>query len=136
MGNKDRGSTTHGRGSGKKARGAGHRGGRGKTGGQKHEKYPQKKWGKSGFKRPKKLVEEKEVVNVGEIDQIIEYLKQKGIAQQKDDHIYIDTNKLEADKILGDGKVTHKLKIEANDFSSKAKEKIEEAGGEVEEKEK
>ncbi|PTD94297.1 50S ribosomal protein L15 [archaeon SCG-AAA382B04] len=134
MGNKDRGSNTHGKGSGKESRGAGHKGGRGKTGGQKHEKYPQKKWGKSGFKRPQKLVEEKEIVNIGEIDQIIDYLLQREIAEEREDYIYVDVEKLEADKVLGKGKVTNKLKIEAEGFSSKAQQKIEQAGGKVEEK--
>lgn len=134
MGNKDRGSTTHGKGEGKKARGAGHRGGRGKTGGQKHEKYPQKKWGKKGFKRPSKVIEEKETINVGDLDQIIEHLIQKDIAKEKEDYIQIDAEDLEAEKILGKGKVKNKLKIKAENFSSKAKQKIEDAGGVVEEK--
>ena len=34
-------------------------------------------------------------------------------------------------KILGNGKLTKKLKIEGHSFSKKAKEKIEKAGGEV-----
>lgn len=134
MGNKDRGSTTHGRGSGKKARGAGHRGGRGKTGGQKHEKYPQKEWGKSGFKRPEKLVEKKDTINIGKIDQISDYLINEELAEEKDDYIQIDAEKLGIDKVLGKGKVTKKIKIIASDFSTSAKQKIKEAGGEVEEK--
>lgn len=134
MGNKDRGSTTHGKGAGKNARGAGHQGGRGKTGGQKHEKYPQKKWGKKGFKRPSKLLEEKETINIGKIDQIINYLVKEDKAEEKDDYIYLDSDELGINKILGQGKVTKKLKIEAEDFSSTAKEKIKKAGGQVEEK--
>jgi large subunit ribosomal protein L15 len=34
-------------------------------------------------------------------------------------------------KILGDGKITKKLKVTASSFSASAKEKIEKVGGEV-----
>ncbi len=133
MGNKDRGSGTHGRGFGKKGRGAGHRGGRGKTGGQKHEKYPQRKFGKKGFKRPQGVVEEKEVINVGELDQMADYLVESGLASTDEDgNISIDAGDLGIDKVLGSGKVTKPIRVKASDFSSSAEKKIEEAGGGVE----
>ncbi|OKY78908.1 MAG: Ribosomal protein L15 [Candidatus Methanohalarchaeum thermophilum] len=134
MTKKGRGTNTHGGGSGKENRGAGHRGGRGKAGGQKHEKYPQQKWGKQGFKRPQKLTKEKETINIGEIDQIAEHLVEQGKAEQKDQEIKIDVKELGAEKVLGRGKVKNQLKVIAEDFSNSAKEKIREAGGEAEEK--
>ncbi|RZN60229.1 MAG: 50S ribosomal protein L15, partial [Methanonatronarchaeia archaeon] len=87
MGNKKRGSRTHGKGHGKSHRGGGHRGGRGKTGRGKHKKSSGHKFGKYGFNRPPKLVTENEVINIGKIDEIAEYLLETGQATEKDDKI-------------------------------------------------
>ncbi len=129
-----RGSRTVGGGSSKKRRGAGHRGGRGNAGLHKSKwswtvKYDPKHFGKYGFKRPVKSTSH--TVNLDYLDQKSEELVKKGIAQMKDDAVEIDVTHLGYDKVLGKGKINRPLIIKSPQFSSLAKQKIEEAGGEV-----
>ena len=134
-----RGMRTHGGGSVKKRRGSGSKGGKGLAGSGKEKKT---KWdfvrinfpdhiGKQGFKRPKKVQEEKSFVNVGYIDENIEKLIESGVAKKEKGLIVVDASKLGAQKVLGSGKVTKKFKIVAKEFSSNAKKKIEGMEGEA-----
>lgn len=126
-----RGSRTHGGGSQKKGRGAGNRGGRGDAGRKKHESANHPPIGKSGFKRPQKIVEEVEVSNVGDLDRSIETLVEGGVAEETDEGYEVDAGALGVDKVLGSGQVRNPLVVRADDFSDTAVEKIEEAGGEA-----
>lgn len=126
-----RGSRTHGGGSQKKGRGAGNRGGRGDAGRKKHESANHPPIGKSGFKRPQKILEDVEVSNVGDIDRKIDDLVQEGVAEETDDGYEVDAGALGVDKVLGSGQVRNELVVHADDFSDSAVEKIEDAGGEA-----
>jgi len=126
-----RGSRTHGGGSQKNRRGAGHRGGRGDAGRKKHEAKDHPQLGKSGFKRPGKVVEDVEVSNVGDIDRQIDALVDRGVAEETEDGYAVDASALGVDKVLGSGQVRNTLTVRADDFSDSAVEKIEDAGGEV-----
>ncbi|MDY6789349.1 MAG: uL15m family ribosomal protein [Candidatus Nanohaloarchaea archaeon] len=133
MGNKDRGSGTHGHGSSKKNRGAGSRGGRGKAGlgkKAKHKKQSVKPdyLGEKGFSRPKDLQEEKETINLLEIDQKIDKFVEQGFAEEKDGKYIFDAEEAGFDKVLGRGRLTKNIDIQAESFSSRAEEKIEENG--------
>jgi large subunit ribosomal protein L15 len=69
------------------------------------------------------------IVNVGDLQRIFDSgeevnpqsLKEKSVAKQRFDVL----------KVLGDGKLTKKLKVSAHRFSKTAREQIEKAGGEV-----
>ncbi len=133
---RQRGSRTHGGGSHKKRRGAGHRGGRGRAGRDKHEKllYPPR--GKHGFKRPQKTDETVLTVNVRELDEDAVVLAAEGIAEETDDGYRVDARDVvedghEADavKVLGAGRVHNTLEVVADEFSGTARELIEDAGG-------
>jgi large subunit ribosomal protein L15 len=133
---RQRGSRTHGGGSHKKRRGAGHRGGRGRAGRDKHEKalYPPR--GKHGFKRPQKTDEVVETVNVRELDEDVVVLAAEGVAEETDGGYRIDARDVvegghEADavKVLGGGRVHNELEVVADEFSETARELIETAGG-------
>lgn len=126
-----RGSRTHGGGSQKKGRGAGNRGGRGDAGRKKHESANHPPIGKSGFKRPQKILEDVEVSNVGDIDRSIETLVEDGVAEETDEGYEVDAGALGVDKVLGSGQVRNTLIVHADDFSDSAVEKIEDAGGEA-----
>lgn len=126
-----RGSRTHGGGSQKNRRGAGHRGGRGDAGRKKHESANHPPIGKSGFKRPQKILEDVEVSNVGDIDRKIEDLIEEGVAEETGDGYEVDAGALGVDKVLGSGQVRNTLVVHADDFSDSAVEKIEDAGGEA-----
>ena len=133
---RQRGSRTHGGGSHKKRRGAGHRGGRGRAGRDKHEKllYPPR--GKHGFKRPQKTEETVLTVNVRELDEDAVVLAAEGIAEETDDGYRVDARDVvedghEADavKVLGAGRVHNRIEVVADEFSETARELIEDAGG-------
>ena len=133
---RQRGSRTHGGGSHKKRRGAGHRGGRGRAGRDQHEKllYPPR--GKHGFKRPQKTDEVVKTVNVRELDEDAVVLAAEGIAEETDDGYRVDARDVvedghEADavKVLGAGRVHNQIEVVADEFSETARELIEDAGG-------
>jgi large subunit ribosomal protein L15 len=130
---KFRGSRTHGGGSHKKSRGGGSRGGRGDAGKCKHHYIRSilegTTFGKTGFKRPQKVVKGKRTINVGDLDLIAPELVASGMAMEKERGIYIDLSKLGIDKLLGGGKVTKKLFVAASEFSETAKAKLEAASG-------
>ncbi|MFP4174169.1 MAG: uL15m family ribosomal protein [Halobacteriales archaeon] len=126
-----RGSRTHGGGTQKNRRGAGHRGGRGEAGRKKHEAKNHPQLGKTGFKRPQKVVEDIDVSNVGDIDREVDTLVERGVAEETDGGYVVDASALGVDKVLGSGQVRNTLTVRADNFSDSAVEKIEDAGGEV-----
>ena len=71
-------------------------------------------------------------MDVGFIDENIRKLLDLGIAKQEGDVIHLNMNDLGIDKVLGSGRVTHRLNISAKAFSEQAKEKIAETGGQAE----
>ncbi|SNQ60689.1 uL15m family ribosomal protein [Candidatus Methanoperedens nitratireducens] len=130
---KFRGKRTFGNGTHKNRRGGGSRGGRGNAGTCKHHFVRSMQrgllFGKHGFKRPLAIVDDCTIVNVGEIDEAIEQLVADGVAEMKGDAFHIDLANLGIEKVLGSGKVTKPLFITASEFSSTAKQKIDEAKG-------
>ncbi len=138
MGNKNRGSGTHGRGSSKKGRGAGNRGGRGKAGlGKKathHKVQAAKKGGhlgEKGFNRPQKTVEETVTINLRDIDQKIDTFVEQGHAEETDDGYVFDADSAGFGKVLGTGRLTQQIDVKAEDFSASAERKITDAGGDA-----
>jgi len=133
---RQRGSRTHGGGTHKNRRGAGHRGGRGDAGRDKHEKHLHPPIGKSGFKRPQKTQQEVLEVDVRTLDEDAALLAAEGVAEETDGGYEIDARDVvddgyEADvvKVLGAGQVRNELTVVADAFSAGAREKIEAAGG-------
>jgi large subunit ribosomal protein L15 len=133
---KFRGSRTHGRGK-KAGRGAGKRGGRGNAGLHKHRyitvvKSDPKHFGRHGFTRPKMPREKPPVtINVGQLEERLENYIKKGMAKKTKDRFEVDLSSAKIDKLLGSGKLQTPMRITVNEASSKAKSKVEEAGGEV-----
>jgi len=136
---RQRGSRTHGGGTHKNRRGAGHRGGRGRAGRDKHEFHNYEPLGKSGFKRPQKLKEDVEEIDVRELDEDAALLAAEGLAEETDGGYRIDVrdvvddgHDVDAVKVLGGGQVRQALDVVADDFSDSARELIEDAGGSAE----
>ena len=123
--NKHRGRNRyHGRGK-KAGRGAGKRGGRGNAGMNKHRvmtriKYMPGHWGMHGFNRHPTLRTVHVTVNVGQLEDMAKGEKS------------IDLTSLGIDKLLGSGQVRSKLTVIVGEASAKAVEKIEAAGGSIE----
>jgi large subunit ribosomal protein L15 len=135
---RQRGSRTHGGGSHKKRRGAGHRGGRGRAGRDKHEELLYPPLGKSGFKRPQKVQEQIETINIRELDEDAVVLAAEGVAEETDDGYEVDVrdvvedgHEVDAVKVLAGGQVHEALTVHADAFSDGAREALEAAGGEA-----
>ncbi|WP_226010391.1 uL15m family ribosomal protein [Halomicrobium salinisoli] len=136
---RQRGSRTHGGGSHKNRRGAGHRGGRGAAGRDKHEFHNHEPLGKSGFDRPEKVKEDIAEVDVRELDEDAALLAAEDVAEETDGGYRIDVrdvvddgHEVDAVKVLGTGQVRNELELVADAFSAGAREKVEAAGGSVE----
>ncbi|MFQ6050399.1 MAG: uL15m family ribosomal protein [Candidatus Hydrothermarchaeota archaeon] len=132
---KYRGSKTCGGGSKKNRRGAGNRGGRGRAGMHKHKwtytvKYASDHFGKYGFKRAPSLVKPSKAINVGELEDLLNYLIAEGKIKKKK-KIVLDLKELGYTKVLGKGKLEKALTVKAPEFSRRAVEKIESAGGQA-----
>lgn len=131
---KQRGSRSVGGGCTKKRRGAGHRGGRGLAGGNKHLKSwmvinDPNHFGKYGFKRPQKTVQKFNPINLSTINDNVEKYLDAEIATKEDGQIVIDVTELGYNKVLGKGSLSEAITIRAPQFSKSAVAKIEDAGG-------
>jgi len=73
----------------------------------------------------------KTIVNVGELDEIIEELVSDGIARKEDESYHLNLADLRIDKVLGTGRVTKRLIIQAEEATPRAKSKIESSGGSI-----
>lgn len=130
-----------GRGNGKRARGAGNRGGRGRAGlGKraghnklKYLRYPELgRIGAHGFKSAKQAKNfHPKAINVQQIDSMISTLIRKNLAVKKAEGIEINLSKIGYGKLLGTGKVKNKLIVTVSKFTKSAKQKIESAGGKI-----
>jgi large subunit ribosomal protein L15 len=136
---RQRGSRTHGGGSHKNRRGAGHRGGHGAAGRDKHEFHNYGPLGKYGFKRPEDATDEVVEVRVQSLDEDAALLAADGVAEEDGDGYRIDARDVaedghEADvvKVLGGGQVRGELHVVADAFTAGAVALIEEAGGTAE----
>lgn len=112
---------------------SGSRGGFGAVGFHKHKwtwilKHAPNWYGKHGF-LPRSKIEEKAVINVGELDEIAYKMTLTGKAVVEDGLTVIDTVSMGISKVLGSGRVTRRLKVIAKEVSEDARRKIEEAGG-------
>ena len=134
---RQRGSMTHGWGAKKKHRGKGHQGGAGMAGSGKRadSKKPsiwkkERYFGKFGFvsKTPKVKIN---AVNVSYIEQHINKFLSNNLIKKEDGFYSVELEKLGFNKLLGDGKVSMKLKIKTPYASKSAIEKVKEAGGDV-----
>jgi large subunit ribosomal protein L15 len=135
---RQRGSRTHGGGSHKNRRGAGHRGGRGRAGRAKHEFHNYEPLGKHGFDRPEKAKETVATVSLQKLDEDIALYVEDGVAEETDDGYEVDVRDVaetaaEVDyvKLLGANQLYNTLTVTADAFSASAVELLESEGGEA-----
>ena len=136
---RQRGSRTHGGGTHKNRRGAGHRGGRGRAGRDKHEFHNYEPLGKHGFKRPESAKDDVVEVRIQKLDEDAALLAADGLAEEEGDGYRVDARDVAEDgwdadvvKVLGGGQVRQELHVVADAFTSGAVELVEEAGGSAE----
>lgn len=128
-----RASKTHGCGSMKKRRGAGHRGGRGnagsgKKGDCKKPSYTTRRFGKYGFTS---IHSELNAINLRHLEDGLETFVSQGVFTSKAGTYDIDLSKIKVQKLLGTGSVTKKLNIKVDVASPSAIAKVQAAGGKV-----
>ena len=128
-----RGERTY-HGSHKKWRGSGSRGGVGKAGMHKYKwsyttKYEPDHFGKRGFKQPASV--KIKAINLKKLDQMVEKLLEQKLAEKEGEKIKIDLSKIGYDKLLGSGRISRSLMVEAKYFSKQAIEKLKSSGGEA-----
>ena len=133
---RQRGSRTHGGGSHKNRRGAGHRGGRGRAGSKKHEMHHYGPWAKHGFTMPEDAQLSVAEVRLQKLDEDAALLAAEGVAENDDGAYTIDARDVAEDgwevdvvKVLGNGQVRQELHVTADAFTDGAVEDIEAAGG-------
>jgi large subunit ribosomal protein L15 len=133
---RQRGSRTHGGGSHKNRRGAGHRGGRGRAGSKKHEMHHYGPWAKHGFTMPEDAQRSVAEVRLQKLDEDAALLAAEGVAENDDGAYTIDARDVAEDgwevdvvKVLGNGQVRQELHVTADEFTDAAVEDIEAAGG-------
>ncbi|MFW9845206.1 MAG: uL15m family ribosomal protein [Candidatus Thorarchaeota archaeon] len=118
-------------------RASGQKGGKGMAGSKKHHyiKVMQENpryFGKWGFARPQKLIDDIVALNVGDIDEALDRLVERGGATKKGKKYTVNLPVLGIDKVLGSGKVTHAIDlVGVKGISARAREKIEAKGGSV-----
>ncbi|MFH0970609.1 MAG: uL15 family ribosomal protein [Candidatus Diapherotrites archaeon] len=129
--NKQRGERTHGHGDTKNRRGAGNRGGRGKAGSHKHKfsKY-HATFGVKVRQNPRTT--KGIAINVSQLASYLPKWADQGKIVQEDGLWIIDGRKVGVSKLLGSGIVPENLYIRHIKVSEKARQKIEEAEGEIE----
>jgi large subunit ribosomal protein L15 len=130
---KQLGERTHGHGDTKNRRGAGNRGGRGKAGSHKHKfsKY----YTTFGIKvRQNPSIKKGKALNITQLSENLPaWMKQGKVTQENGGLWVVDGRKVGVYKILGAGEAPKDLFIRHIKVSEKARQKIEEADGEVEE---
>jgi large subunit ribosomal protein L15 len=138
---RQRGTRTHGGGSQKNRRGAGHRGGRGNAGSRKHEMHHHGPWDKHGFTQPEGVQETVVEADLQKLDEDAALLAAEDLAEAEGDGYRIDVRDVVEDghdddvdvvKVLGDGQVRNELHLLADAFSDTAAVKVEDAGGSTE----
>ena len=135
--NKMRGRRAAGYGFSAGHRASGQRGGKGMAGSKKHHYIKimmdnPRYFGKWGFKRPQKLLDNLVVLNIGEIDEAADRLVEKGVATMTGKRYNIDVSQLGIDRILGSGKVTKKLNLTGvKSITVRAREKVTGVGGTI-----
>ncbi|MBS3052016.1 MAG: uL15 family ribosomal protein [Candidatus Aenigmarchaeota archaeon] len=131
---KRRGFGSPGYGSHKKHRGGGSKGGKGNAGLHKHKvhtmiKYMPDHFGRKGLRST--IPKEVKTISLMELDQMIDELLKNKKVQKEGDAIKINLSELGYDKLLGNGRTSHKLIIEGKHFSKQAVRKLEESGGQI-----
>jgi large subunit ribosomal protein L15 len=110
----------------------GSRGGKGNAGSKGHHrigKISQMILDQKGFTSPNPT--SVMFINIGEINEQLEFLLAAEIASKKGKAFVVDMNKIGPVKILGKGMVTQPIHLHAGTITAKAQEKIEAAGGKV-----
>jgi large subunit ribosomal protein L15 len=110
------------------------RGGKGRAGGRKHfwirtVKYEPDRYKSVGFKPPSSLRPRVATINIGDLENLARNIL--GMEVSGVDAMDLDLDELGFEKLLGNGKIRVPLTVKISEYSSRALEKIEAAGGHI-----
>lgn len=91
-------------------------------------KYEPDYFRKRGFTSPKSLNRNVNVINVGELEDLLGRLYPK---RRKTSKVTLDLGELGYTKLLGRGRISRPVTVKVEAYSESAAEKIEEAGGKI-----
>jgi len=88
-------------------------------------------FGKKGFMSPRSLGQKTNVINVGELDELIERMGAEGQLEKKGGKVLLDLDRLGYDKLLGSGRITKPILVKVASHSEEAAKKVQEVGGQI-----
>jgi len=94
-------------------------------------KYEPDYFGKKGFTSPRSLKQKINVINVGELDELVDKLAEGKQLEKRQGKAFLDLDKLGYQKLLATGKITKPVLVKVATHSENAAKKIEEAGGQI-----
>jgi large subunit ribosomal protein L15 len=94
-------------------------------------KHEPEYFGKRGFKSPKALKSQVNVVNVGQLEEIVTKLELEKKLEKKSGKPFLNLEKLGYHKLLGAGRLTKAITVKVPFCSERAAQKVKEAGGKV-----
>ena len=127
-----RGSRTHGY--GRAHRGSGNKGGygnasSGKKSDSQKRSYPADYFGKDGFKLHD--THPVVIINIRDLDARVEGWAHEKLAKKEGDVYVVDLGALGYDKLVGGGRLTHKIKVIVANKTASVVDKVKAAGGEI-----
>jgi len=94
-------------------------------------KYEPDYFGRRGFTSPRSLRQKINVINVGELNELIEKLDAEKKLEKKKEKAFLDLDKLGYQKLLATGTIKKPVLVKVESYSESAAKKIEEAGGQI-----
>ncbi len=94
-------------------------------------KYEPNYFGKKGFTSPKSLKGEINIINVGQLDELLDKLSIEKKLQKKGSKAFLDLEILGYHKLLGAGKINQPVTVKVPSSSESAARKVQEAGGQI-----
>jgi len=94
-------------------------------------KYEPDYFGRRGFTSPRSLKQKINVINVGELDELVDKLAEGKQLEKREDKAFLDLDKLGYHKLLATGRITKPVLVKVAAHSENAAKKIEEAGGQI-----
>jgi len=94
-------------------------------------RYEPDYFGKKGFTSPRSLKQKINVINVGELDELVDKLADGKQLEKRAGKAFLDLDKMGYHKLLATGKVSKPILIKVAMHSENAAKKIKEAGGQI-----
>jgi len=94
-------------------------------------KYEPDYFGKKGFTSPRSLKQKINVINVGELDELVDKLEEGKKLEKREGKAFLDLDKFGYQKLLATGKITKPVLVKVAAHSENAAKKIEDAGGQI-----